>query len=357
MDARPAAITKHLNPSESIHPKTQTQLTCLESNPCNMTQYKIFRITFLQKTGGGVVILLTSFPKRESRPSLCLVPPPETFSSLSTFNFRLSTSSCPFASSPSLRYTRYLSLHQRYRKCWSSCSPTPPRSRSAPSASASKASASKPIPSPEPPAPPSASPATTAPSTSASSNRSPASSSASPSASPTSSSAATPKPKTPSSASPRRAAMFSSAAPTSRSSPAPAPSKPKPNAWPSPSKSPRPAANSSAAAPTNRALPPTHFKDSASPASKFSPKFAKNTASASSPKPSTTNRSISSSNTPTSSRSAPATCKISLCSNAPAARKNPSSSSAACPPRSTNFSWPPNISCPKETIRSHSANA
>src|SRR5579872_5266737 len=91
MDARPAAITKHLNPSESIHPKTQTQLTCLESHSCNMTQYKIFRITFLQKTGGGVVILLTSFPKRESRPSLCLVPPPETFSSLSTFDFQLST--------------------------------------------------------------------------------------------------------------------------------------------------------------------------------------------------------------------------------------------------------------------------
>src|SRR5579863_1473377 len=63
MDARPAAITKHVNPSESIHPKTPTHLTPLESHSCTIAQYKSFRITSLRKNRGRVAILLTSLPE------------------------------------------------------------------------------------------------------------------------------------------------------------------------------------------------------------------------------------------------------------------------------------------------------
>ena len=80
MDARPVAILNRVNPSESIHPKTQTYLTPLESHSCNMTQYKIFRITFLRKNrgrGGHSVNQLPetgtssmSFPRPTSRRGL-----------------------------------------------------------------------------------------------------------------------------------------------------------------------------------------------------------------------------------------------------------------------------------------------
>src|SRR5579863_3548985 len=53
MDARPAAITRHVNPSESIHPKTPTHLTPLESHSCTQAQCKSFKITSLRKNRGG----------------------------------------------------------------------------------------------------------------------------------------------------------------------------------------------------------------------------------------------------------------------------------------------------------------
>src|SRR5882724_9060351 len=60
---------------------------------------------------------------------------------------------------------------------------------------------------------------------------------------------------------------------------------------------------------------------------------------------------------PTSFRSARATCRIFLCSSGPAAPKSQFSSSAVCPPRSTNFSWPPNTSCRRATTTSCFADA
>src|ERR1700722_1245536 len=53
MDARPVAIAGRVNPSESIHSKTQTHLTRLESHPYTGEQCKSFRITFLRKNRGG----------------------------------------------------------------------------------------------------------------------------------------------------------------------------------------------------------------------------------------------------------------------------------------------------------------
>src|SRR5580704_4791049 len=73
MDARPVASAANVNPSESIHRKTQSHLNPLESHSCTIEQYKIFRITFLRKTGEGVphsplphhsVTLVTSLSNR-----------------------------------------------------------------------------------------------------------------------------------------------------------------------------------------------------------------------------------------------------------------------------------------------------
>src|SRR6516162_6600148 len=140
----------------------------------------------------------------------------------------------PFAHSGPFHYTTSRIPVKDFLRCSSSCSPTPPKNRSAPFASASNPWASKLTPSPAPDAPPSASPATTAPSTLAFWNPCPVSSNAFPSPSPTNSSPAMSKKKTPSSASPLPLETSSSEVPTSHLSPAPAPSKPKRNASPSP---------------------------------------------------------------------------------------------------------------------------
>jgi hypothetical protein len=129
MYARPATIVANVNPSESIHHKTQTHLTPLESHSCNITQYKIFRITFLRKNRGGVVILLTTFPKWNPRllslyrylvtslllyfsPYRCFAP--RTLFTLSSSRYFV-TSLLLYFASPS--YTHSLSLHPRSYKC------------------------------------------------------------------------------------------------------------------------------------------------------------------------------------------------------------------------------------------------
>ena len=118
MDARPVAILNRVNPSESIHPKTQTYLTPLESHSCNMTQYKIFRITFLRKNRGRGGHSVNQLP--ETGTSSMSFPRPTSRRGLFfpfNFNCRLSTSSGTFASSPSLSYTHSLSLQSRSCKC------------------------------------------------------------------------------------------------------------------------------------------------------------------------------------------------------------------------------------------------
>jgi hypothetical protein len=148
MDARPVAIAGRVNPSESIHSKTQTHLTRLESHPYTISQRKSFRITFLRKNRGGGGHSVNQLPKTVTAPvhrqfpewsfsSPCTSVLSAPLRYLLSFDIQLSTStsspanSAPnsfsalfansavnlFASFPSLSYTHSLSLQPRSCKC------------------------------------------------------------------------------------------------------------------------------------------------------------------------------------------------------------------------------------------------